>query len=93
MPRMGREETRVAIDHAKSAFPAWSSRPAKERAKLLRAWADLMLEHVEDLATILTVEQGKPIAESRVEIAMPLHFSSGSARRLSEFTATRFPPT
>jgi succinate-semialdehyde dehydrogenase/glutarate-semialdehyde dehydrogenase len=65
---MGAEETRRAIEAAQRALPDWRSRPAKERALILRRWADLMRENVEDLALLLTLEQGKPLAESRTEI-------------------------
>src|SRR5687768_4804154 len=68
VPRMGAAETRRAIDAAAEAFPSWRGRPAKERAAILRRWADLMIEHTDDLALLLTLEQGKPLAESRAEI-------------------------
>ncbi|HSS72609.1 MAG TPA: NAD-dependent succinate-semialdehyde dehydrogenase [Gaiellaceae bacterium] len=68
VPKMGAEETRRAIEAAERALPDWRGRPAKERALILRRWADLMREHVEDLALLLTLEQGKPLAESRTEI-------------------------
>jgi succinate-semialdehyde dehydrogenase / glutarate-semialdehyde dehydrogenase len=68
VPNMGAAETRRAIEAAERALPDWRSRPAKERALVLRRWADLMREHVEDLALLLTLEQGKPLAESRTEI-------------------------
>jgi succinate-semialdehyde dehydrogenase/glutarate-semialdehyde dehydrogenase len=74
VPAMGKEETEAAIKHAEAAFPAWSQRLAKERARLLRTWADLMLENAEDLAIILTAEQGKPLAESRAEIVYAASF-------------------
>ena len=62
-------ETRRAIDAAAAAFPEWRKRTAKERAACLRKWFNLMMEAQEDLAMIMTVEQGKPLAESRGEIA------------------------
>src|SRR5947209_13662806 len=68
VPRMGAEETRRAIDAAARAFPAWRDRPAAERAGVLRRWRDLMVEHRDDLAQLLTLEQGKPVAESVAEI-------------------------
>jgi succinate-semialdehyde dehydrogenase/glutarate-semialdehyde dehydrogenase len=68
VPNMGPAETRRAIEAAERALPDWRTRPAKERAGILRRWADLMREHVEDLALLLTLEQGKPLAESRTEI-------------------------
>jgi succinate-semialdehyde dehydrogenase / glutarate-semialdehyde dehydrogenase len=68
IPNMGPVETRRAIEAAQRALPDWRAKPAKERALVLRRWADLMREHVEDLALLLTLEQGKPLAESRTEI-------------------------
>ena len=62
-------ETRRAIDAAGAAFPEWSKRTAKERAACLRKWFNLMMEAQEDLAMIMTVEQGKPLAEARGEVA------------------------
>ncbi|PMN94433.1 NADP-dependent succinate-semialdehyde dehydrogenase [Enterovibrio norvegicus] len=69
VPRMGREETQQAIRAAEKALVAWQSKTAKERSTILRRWFDLMLEHQDDLAQILTAEQGKPIAEAKGEIA------------------------
>ncbi len=62
-------ETRRAIEAAEAAFPIWSKRTAKERAACMRKWFNLMMEAQEDLALIMTLEQGKPLAESRGEIA------------------------
>ena len=62
-------ETRRAIEAAGAAFPEWSKRTAKERAACLRKWFNLMMEAQEDLALIMTTEQGKPLAESRGEVA------------------------
>lgn len=67
--KCGNRETRDAIDAAAAAQPLWAAKPAKERANLLRRWFELMMEHQEDLAQILTAEQGKPLAEARGEIA------------------------
>ncbi|MBN9457271.1 MAG: NAD-dependent succinate-semialdehyde dehydrogenase [Bosea sp.] len=61
-------DTRAAVEAAAAAFGGWRARTAAERAALLEAWHALMLEHVEDLALILTREQGKPLAEARGEI-------------------------
>ena len=69
VPRMGAAETRRAIEAANRAWPKWRAMPAKERAIILRRWFELMHEHSEDLARILTLEQGKPLAESRGEIS------------------------
>ncbi len=64
----GATDTDRAIDAAERALPAWRQRPAKERSRILRRWFDLMLKHKEDLARLLSREQGKPLAESRGEI-------------------------
>ena len=69
VPNMGAHETRRAIAAAQRAWPAWRARTAKDRAAVLRKWFDLMLTHQEDLARLLTAEQGKPLAEARGEIA------------------------
>jgi succinate-semialdehyde dehydrogenase/glutarate-semialdehyde dehydrogenase len=74
VPRMGASETRAAIAAAQSAYPAWRSTLAKERARIMRRWSDLMLEHLDDLALLLTAEQGKPLAEARTEIAYAASF-------------------
>jgi succinate-semialdehyde dehydrogenase/glutarate-semialdehyde dehydrogenase len=74
VPRMGAAETRRAIEAAQRALPGWRSMLAKERAAILRRWADLMMAHQEDLSVLLTTEQGKPLAESRVEVAYAASF-------------------
>ncbi|MCC4118477.1 NAD-dependent succinate-semialdehyde dehydrogenase [Aromatoleum toluclasticum] len=68
VPRLSASETGRAVQAAATAWPAWRAKTAKERAALLRKWYDLILVHQEDLATILTLEQGKPLAEARGEI-------------------------
>ncbi|EWY38041.1 succinate-semialdehyde dehdyrogenase [Skermanella stibiiresistens SB22] len=74
VPAMGADETRRAIEAANKAYPAWRAKTAKERAKIMRAWFDLMMENQEDLARIMTAEQGKPLTESRGEIAYAASF-------------------
>jgi succinate-semialdehyde dehydrogenase / glutarate-semialdehyde dehydrogenase len=74
VPRMGAAETRRAIEAAQRALPGWRGLTAKERAAVLRRWADLMLERQDELAALLTTEQGKPLAESRTEIAYAASF-------------------
>ena len=69
IPKLGASETRRAIEAAERAWPAWRAITAKERATVLRRWFDLMIENQEDLAVLMTLEQGKPLAESRGEIA------------------------
>jgi succinate-semialdehyde dehydrogenase/glutarate-semialdehyde dehydrogenase len=74
VPDMGAAETRRAIDAAAAAFPKWAARTAKERGAILRRWHDLMMANQEDLALIMTAEQGKPLAESKGEIAYAASF-------------------
>jgi len=74
VPRLGAAETRRALARAEAAQPAWRSLLAKDRARILRRWADLMLEHEDELAHLLTTEQGKPLAESRVEVQYAASF-------------------
>jgi succinate-semialdehyde dehydrogenase / glutarate-semialdehyde dehydrogenase len=74
VPRLGAVETRRAIEAANAAWPAWRKRTAKERSNLLRRWFDLVLANQEDLAVLMTSEQGKPLAESRGEIAYAASF-------------------
>ncbi|MAX53933.1 MAG: succinate-semialdehyde dehydrogenase (NADP(+)) [Alcanivoracaceae bacterium] len=73
-PRMGEAETRRAIDAAHAAFPAWRDKTAAERAGLLETWHDLMMEHQDDLGQLMTLEQGKPLAEAKGEIAYAASF-------------------
>ncbi len=74
VPQFGVAETRRAIEAASAAMPAWAAKTAKERATILRRWNDLMLANVDDLATIMTAEQGKPLAEARGEVAYAASF-------------------
>ena len=74
VPRMGAAETRRAIEAAHRALPAWRAMLARDRARVMRRWADLMLDRQEELAALLTAEQGKPLAESRVEVAYAASF-------------------
>ena len=74
VPNMGASETRRAIDAAAKALPPWAARTAKDRAVVLRRWFDLMLANQEDLAILMTAEQGKPLAESRGEIGYAASF-------------------
>src|SRR6056300_1107024 len=67
--KVGAEETRRAIEAAETAMTAWRAVPAKQRAAILRNWFNLVMENQEDLARIMTVEQGKTLAESRGEVA------------------------
>ena len=74
IPKMGAVETRAAIEAARAALPAWRAKSAKERAAVLRRWHDAMLENLEDLAVLMTREQGKPLAEARGEVAYAASF-------------------
>ena len=74
VPSMGADETRRAITAANAAWPAWRAKTAKERAAILRRWYELMLENQEDLAILMTTEQGKPMLESRGEIVYAASF-------------------
>ena len=74
VPNCGAAETRRAIAAAQAAMPAWRARTAKDRAAILRRWFDLMMQHQEELARLLTLEQGKSLAEARGEIAYGASF-------------------
>ncbi|MFQ5466580.1 MAG: NADP-dependent succinate-semialdehyde dehydrogenase [Kiloniellaceae bacterium] len=74
VPRMGTEETRRAIVAAEQALPDWRERTGKERAAVLRRWADLMIAKQNDLALLMTAEQGKPLAEAKGEIVYAASF-------------------
>jgi succinate-semialdehyde dehydrogenase/glutarate-semialdehyde dehydrogenase len=74
VPGMGTAETKRAIAAAQAALPAWRALPAKERSAILRRWFDLMVANAEDLALLLTTEQGKPLAEAKGEIAYGASF-------------------
>jgi succinate-semialdehyde dehydrogenase / glutarate-semialdehyde dehydrogenase len=70
VPVLGESETRRAIEAANKAWPAWRSKTAKERSAIIRKWSELQLAHADDLALILTSEQGKPLAEAKGEITI-----------------------
>ena len=74
IPKLGADETRRAIEAAEKAWPAWRGMLAKERAAILRRWYDLMMANVDDLGLLLTLEQGKPLAEAKGEIAYGASF-------------------
>jgi succinate-semialdehyde dehydrogenase / glutarate-semialdehyde dehydrogenase len=74
VPLMGATETRQAIDAANAVWPAWRKKTAKERGAVLRKWYDLMIENADDLALILSTEQGKSLAEAKGEIAYAASF-------------------
>ncbi|KAA0088964.1 NAD-dependent succinate-semialdehyde dehydrogenase [Trinickia soli] len=74
VPQMGAAETRRAIEAANEAWAAWRAQPAKARAAVLRKWSELMLANADDLAALMTAEQGKPLAEAKGEIAYAASF-------------------
>ena len=74
VPKMGAGETREAIDAAARALPAWRALTAKERSSILRRWFELMMEHQDELARLMTLEQGKPLAEAKGEISYAASF-------------------
>ena len=74
VPRLGAAETRQAIDAASQALPAWRKKTAKERAAVMRRWFELMVANREDLARLMTTEQGKPLGESLGEVAYAAGF-------------------
>ena len=74
VPKLGAGETREAIDAAARALPAWRALTAKERSSILRRWFELMMEHQDDLARLMTLEQGKPLAEAKGEISYAASF-------------------
>jgi succinate-semialdehyde dehydrogenase/glutarate-semialdehyde dehydrogenase len=86
VPKMGASETRRAIAAAQAAFPAWRERTAKDRSNILRRWFELIMANKEDLARIMTLEQGKPLSESRGEIlygAAFIEWFSEEAKRVN----------
>ncbi|MFC6671241.1 NAD-dependent succinate-semialdehyde dehydrogenase [Marinobacterium aestuariivivens] len=72
--KAGGDETKQAITAAERAFASWRKRLARERSQMLRRWSELMLEHQEDLAAIMTSEQGKPLTEAKGEVAYAASF-------------------
>jgi len=74
VPKCGTEETESAIAAAKGAFPRWRQLPAEQRGRLLRRWHDLVLENLDDLALLMTMEQGKPLPEARAEVLYAASF-------------------
>ena len=74
IPKLGAAETGRAVDAANAAYPAWRAKTAKERAVILKRWNDLILENADDLAVLMTSEQGKPLTESRGEVVYGASF-------------------
>jgi succinate-semialdehyde dehydrogenase/glutarate-semialdehyde dehydrogenase len=74
VPSLGTAETAAAVAAAHAAFPAWAARTAKERATILRRWYELIVANTDDIGTMMTAEQGKPLAEARAEVAYSASF-------------------
>src|SRR5690349_12448978 len=74
VPNMGEAETRHAIDVAAAALAEWRKTTAKERAVILRKWYELVIANTDDLAVLMTAEQGKPLAESKGELAYAANY-------------------
>jgi succinate-semialdehyde dehydrogenase/glutarate-semialdehyde dehydrogenase len=74
VPNMGASETQRAIDAAARAFPSWAAKTGKERATVMRQWFDLIINNADDLAALMTAEQGKPLAEAKAEIVYGASF-------------------
>ncbi|MCB1493299.1 MAG: aldehyde dehydrogenase family protein, partial [Rhodobiaceae bacterium] len=74
VPRLGAAETREAIEHANTAFQSWKRELASTRGRILRRWYDLIIENGDDLATLMTMEQGKPLAEAKGEVTYGASF-------------------
>ncbi|WP_287461387.1 NAD-dependent succinate-semialdehyde dehydrogenase [Sphingomonas sp.] len=89
VPMMGAAEAERAVAAASAAFPAWKATSAKERATILKRWYALMERHGDDLATLMTAEQGKPLAEARGEVSYAaafLEWFAEEARRINGLT-------
>jgi len=83
VPDMGATETRRAINAAQRALPIWRALTAKQRAHILRRWFGLIIEHQDDLARLMTLEQGKPLAERGAKSPMRHRLSNGLPRKES----------
>lgn len=92
VPDLGPMDVQSAIDAAHAAFPAWSARTAEQRSILLRRWHDLILENEADLALLMTLEQGKPLQESRGEIRYAASFVSWFAEEARRAYGDVIPP-
>ena len=85
VPKFTKDETKKVIENANDAFQTWKNTTAKERSVILKKWGDLIVENVEDLAKIMTIEQGKPVAEAKGEILMGasyIEFYAEEAKRV-----------
>ena len=91
VPRLGTKETKQAIDAAAKAFVSWSRLLAKERSVILRRWFDLQIQHADELALLLTSEQGKPLAEAKGEIIYGASFTEFYAEEAKRITGETIP--
>ncbi len=92
VPKLGREETARAVEAANRALPAWRSKTAKDRANIMRKWFNLMLENQDDLGLLMTMEQGKPLAEAKGEIAYGASFIEWFAEEAKRIYGDIIPP-
>jgi succinate-semialdehyde dehydrogenase/glutarate-semialdehyde dehydrogenase len=92
VPRLGPADTRRAIEAAHAAFPSWRAKTGKERAAALRRWHDLIMAAQEDLARLMTAEQGKPLTEARGEIAYAASFVEWFAEEAKRVYGDVIPP-
>ncbi|OLD76055.1 MAG: succinate-semialdehyde dehydrogenase (NADP(+)), partial [Ignavibacteria bacterium 13_1_40CM_2_61_4] len=92
VPKLGRAETRAAIDAAARALPAWRKKTAKERASVIRRWFDLMMANQDDLAQLMTAEQGKPLGEARGEVAYAASFLEWFGEEAKRVYGDTIPP-
>src|SRR6516225_6526853 len=74
VPALSREQAVAAIEAAHRSLPGWRARPGKDRSRVLRRWFDLVVEHTESLARLIVLEEGKPLAEARGEVAYAASF-------------------
>jgi succinate-semialdehyde dehydrogenase/glutarate-semialdehyde dehydrogenase len=93
VPNMAQPETHRAIAAAEAALPAWRAKTGKERSAILRRWHDLILHNIDDLALMMTLEQGKPLTESRGEIMYGLSFVEWFAEEAKRIYGDVLPPT
>jgi succinate-semialdehyde dehydrogenase / glutarate-semialdehyde dehydrogenase len=92
VPRLGTDETRRAIEAANRAFPGWSRKTGKERAAVLRRWFEFMMATQDDLARLMTLEQGKPLVESRGEVAYAASFLEWFGEEAKRVYGDTIPP-
>lgn len=90
VPKMGADETRAAIDAANRALPAWRALTAKERATILRNWFNLMMEHQDDLARLMTSNRVNHLPKRKAKSATPPPLLSGLPKKANAFMATPF---